>query len=132
MTARKPRKLVRGLIIWATTPDPAGRNPKRRPVVLLTSQEEVPAGNPLIGVGITGTLPAPLPSDYVLLPWHRSRHPYTGLTKKCAAWCNWRVTIPPNDELEVMGRVPDNVFAEICNKVKAAIDAQPSQQPPPA
>src|SRR2546423_267685 len=60
MTARKPRKLVRGLIVWAETPDPAGRNPKERPVVLLTSEDEVPAGNPLIAVGITGTLATPL------------------------------------------------------------------------
>jgi len=140
MAAREPRKLVRGLIVWATTPDPAGRNPKKRPVVLLTSQDEVPPGNPLIGVGVTGTLPAPLPPDYVLIPWHRSRHPYTGLNKKCAAWCSWRVTIPLTDDVQVMGRVPDNAFVEICEKVKAGIIAQPpvpssptgSTQPPPS
>jgi hypothetical protein len=132
MAARKPRKLVRGLIVWATTPDPAGRNPKKRPVVLLTSQDEVPPGDPLIGVGVTGTLPAPLPADFVLLPWHRSHHPYTGLNKKCAAWCSWRVTIPLDDELEVMGRVPDGVFAEICEKVKAGIVTQPPDPNSPA
>lgn len=124
MTARKPRKLVRGLIVWALTPDPAGRNPKERPVVLLTSEDEVPTGNPLIAVGITGTLPTPLPPDYVLLPWHRSGHPYTGLNKKCAAWCAWRVTVPLTGDIEVMGRVPDKEFAEICAKVNAIQEAR--------
>jgi hypothetical protein len=110
---------------------PAGRNPKERPVVLLTSEDEVPAGEPLIAVGITGTLATPLPPDFVLLPWHRSRHPQTGLNKKSAAWCSWLVTIQITEDLEVMGRVPDKEFAEICAKVKAIQEARETQEDSP-
>ena len=117
MSARRATSLVRGLIVRASTADPAGRNPKKRPVVLLTSENEVPAGEPLIGIGITGSLPNPLAPEYVLLPWHRAKHPFTGLNKKCAARCRWRITIPITDDLEAIGRVPDKVFAEICTMV---------------
>jgi mRNA-degrading endonuclease toxin of MazEF toxin-antitoxin module len=124
MATQQPRRLVRGLIVWADIPDPAGRNPKKRPVVLLTSEDEVPTGDPLVAVGITGTLPNPLPPDYVLLPWHRSGHPYTGLKKKSAAWCRWVATVPLTADLEVMGRVPDRAFEAIAAQVRAIHEAQ--------
>jgi mRNA-degrading endonuclease toxin of MazEF toxin-antitoxin module len=129
MTTRKERNLRRGLIVWATVPDAAGRNPKKRPMILLTSEDEVPPGAPLLGVGITGTLPVPLPPDHVPLPWHRARHPFTGLTKKCAACCSWIALVTVTDEVEVMGRVPDKEFADICLKVKTIQALQSGAKP---
>jgi mRNA-degrading endonuclease toxin of MazEF toxin-antitoxin module len=116
------------LIVWAVALDPAGRNPKARPLVLLVGEDEVRADAPLLAVGITGTLPTPLPDGYVLLPWDRAGHRQTGLKKKSAAVCNWIVRVAPSGSLQVIGRAPNAQFAEICQKVQA-IRAQRSQQP---
>jgi hypothetical protein len=123
--------LVRGMIVWAWTVDSAGCNPKSRPAVLLFSEDEVPPGEPLPAIAITGTLPKPLPSDYVELPWHRSRHPRTGLNKRCAAVCGWKMLVTPGDEVRILGRVPDSLFQEICSKVQAMHPLPPSPPAPP-
>ncbi len=125
--ARNPSKLVAGLVVRAEVADPQGRNPKSRPLVLLTGDSDTPADAPFIAVAITGTLPKPLPEHYVLLPWHRSGHPQTGLKKKCAAACNWFTNVVRSSSVQVMGRVPDKVFAAILESVRAFRD-QPSQE----
>ena len=125
--ARTPSKLVPGLIVRAVVLDPAGRNPKARPLVLLTGEDDTPADAPLIAAAISGTLPRPLPNYYVLLPWHRSGHRQTGLKKKCAAVCNWFPQINRSEPVQVMGRVPDTEFATILQKVQAFHDEQAEQ-----
>jgi mRNA-degrading endonuclease toxin of MazEF toxin-antitoxin module len=126
--ARKTAKLVPGLIVRAEVLDSEGRNSKSRPLVLLTGEDDTPAGEPLIAVAISGTLPRRLPAHYVLLPWHRAGHPQTGLKKKCAAVCNWFSKVNGTESVEVMGRVPDPVFEEIRQKVRT-VHEQQSQQP---
>jgi hypothetical protein len=96
--------------------------------VLLTGEEDTPADAPLIAVAISGTLPKPLPDPYVLLPWYRAGHRQTGLTKKCAAVCNWFAEVQRSASVQVMGRVPDPQFAEIRQKVQAFHEQQ-SQNP---
>lgn len=108
-----------GLIVRAEVPDSAGRNPKVRPVVLISGEDDTPANEPLIAVAISSTLPTPLPDYYVLLPWTRAGHPQTGLKKKCAAVCNWLPKVNRSESLQVMGRVPDPNFEEIRQKVRA-------------
>jgi mRNA-degrading endonuclease toxin of MazEF toxin-antitoxin module len=119
--ARESRRrpiLEPGLIVWAEIVDPQGRNPKARPVVLLTGKEDTRADDPLTAVAITATLPKPLPDFYVLLPWHRSGHPMTGLKKRCAAACNWIAEVQQSVDLEVIGRLPDQHFADVLAAIK--------------
>ncbi len=90
-----------GEIIFAEIPDPNGANPKVRRVVVLTPDAALAAGYPIVVAGVTGTLPDPLTSDYVVLPWKNppGRHPKTGLTKRAAVLCTWLIRIDPNRPL---------------------------------
>jgi mRNA-degrading endonuclease toxin of MazEF toxin-antitoxin module len=110
---------VPGQIIRTEVADPAGRNPKSRPLVVLTGDAETPAGAPLIAVAISSTIPKPVPDHYVLLPWHRAGHRQTGLKKKCAAVCSWLVKVERSAGVQTMGRVPDAEFNEIRREVQA-------------
>jgi len=80
----------RGRIVWVELPDPQGRNAKHRPVVILTATEEIKPGEPIVGVAISTTIDPAFPEAHVEIPWHRSGHPKTGLSKRSAAVCTWR------------------------------------------
>src|SRR5260370_8727024 len=60
------------------------KNFKERPAVILTSEEDVPPGEPLIAVAATSRLSKPFPPDYVSLPWHRKKHAGTQLNHPTA------------------------------------------------
>jgi hypothetical protein len=83
-------------IIFAEVLDPDGRNQKTRRVVVLTPDIELAVGFPVVVAGVTGTLPNPLTSDYVKLPYKNppGRHPKTGLTKEAAVLCTWVLLTP--------------------------------------
>lgn len=110
-------KLAQGSIIKASVLDPQSRNRKERPLVLLTPTLIIPQAPVLVAVAITSTLRDPLPDTYVLLPWHNARHPVTGLNRKCAAVCDWRTELKPEDILAVTGRCPSRELGEILTKV---------------
>ena len=65
--------------------DPAGRNPKRRRVVVLTPDDALAAGFPIVAAPVTSQIP-PVPGpDHVVLPFRNppgTRHPATGLTRR--------------------------------------------------
>ena len=42
-----------GRVVWVTLPDPQGRNPKRRPAIILTPTDEITAEGEVWVVGIT-------------------------------------------------------------------------------
>ena len=86
--------------------DPRGRNPKDRACVLVSPPEKIAAGGPLDVVAITTFLPDPLPFDHVPLPWHRDRHPWTGLNKRNAAVCSWLAEVEDSRIDRVIGHVP--------------------------
>jgi mRNA-degrading endonuclease toxin of MazEF toxin-antitoxin module len=111
-------KVDRGCIVQARVLDAQHRNPKVRPVVIVTSATDLDPGDPHLAVAITGTLPLPLPSDYVELPWHSQKHPRTGLTKPSAAACGWLVEVMEEDMVRICGRVPDDKMLEILEKTE--------------
>jgi len=97
-------------ILFAEILDPNGQNPKIRRVVVLTPDNELAAGFPVVVAAVTGTLPDPLTADYVKLPYKNlpGRHPKTGLTKAAAVLCTW---VTPIDLYDMKGRsgfVPPN------------------------
>lgn len=115
----------RGQIVSACVPDPQNRNPKRRPLVIVSATENIKPDEPFLAVAIAGTLPQPLTDEYVELPWHNNKHPRTGLTKRCAAKCDWLEKITEADIEKYQGRVPDTQMLQILEKVKALAPPPP-------
>jgi mRNA-degrading endonuclease toxin of MazEF toxin-antitoxin module len=114
-----------GDIVFAEVSDPNGLNPKIRRVVVLTPDAALAAGYPIVVVCVTGTLPDPLTSDYVLLPWKNppGRHPKTGLTKCAAVLCTWVIRIDPNDNRGHSGFVPPAYMALVHARTATAAKA---------
>lgn len=108
----------RGSIVQATVLDPGGRNPKSRPLVLVSLVAELAAGEPHLAVAITGSLSKPLAEDEVALPWQRAGHPKTGLSKRCGAKCSWIVEVTDAQIESVNGRVPDRQLWMILEKLE--------------
>ena len=98
--------LVAGLL------DPHGRNPKDRPCVVVTRPGDAPEGRQLV-VAISTLIPDPLPDDYVPLPWHRSSHPRTGLTRKNAAIGRWVESVEDSRIIRKLGIVPDKTLLAV-------------------
>jgi hypothetical protein len=84
-------KLVQGRIIYKMVPDPQGRNPKDRPLVIVSKDPSKVTEDELIyAVGITSELTESDPNNYVLLPWAPlGKRCMSKLSKKCAALCTW-------------------------------------------
>lgn len=115
-----PARLAPGRIIWADDIlDPAGRNPKRRGVVVLRHETRATGEVDVFGVAVTGTFPKPLPADHVALPWHRDRRVRTLLDKPSAAVCSWVVclTFAAEGEIAMGGFVDDRLVETIVAKV---------------
>ncbi len=112
-------------IIFAEVLDPNGQNPKTRRVVVLTPDDELAAGSPIVVAGVTGSLPNPLTADFVMLPYRNppGRHPKTGLTKAAAVHCSWVVPITPNDIKGRSGFVPPAYMVIIHSKTAARAKA---------
>lgn len=121
-------RLSTGRIVWAEVADANGVR-KLRPAVILSPTDRLFPGVPFDAAAVTSRIPSPLPDDHVLLPWHRSGHPRTGLNRRCAVICTWVVQIVDSDVEAVAGTVPSPLMATILGKVAAALPPPPS---PPA
>ncbi len=106
-----------GDIVWVRMVDPHGVNENVRPVVVVTSSDEISAGAPVVGACITTTLPNPLTEDYVELPWQPQGRVRTGLRRRCAALCTWLVQVDPAQIEETRGRVPGDQLTEIQTRI---------------
>lgn len=106
-------KLEQGSIVRVETPDPQGRNFKRRPVVIVHPTEEIEPDEPIICVAITGEIPKKVPEGCVLIPYQAGGHPRTGLKKRCAAMCSWFFRITEDQIIEHMGKVPKSQLEAI-------------------
>lgn len=106
----------RGRIVWAEFPDPQGRNPKCRPAVIISSDDEIQTGADVWVVAIT-TRVDQAPDVEVALPWHAQGHPRTGLNERCVAVCSWRVRIPVTSIQGYAGVVPGKQLLQILGLV---------------
>lgn len=107
------QQLVQGRIIWASLPDPEGKNRKDRPAVILTRTDELQSNEPFVVVAATTTFREPLPPSSVKLPWHPRGAVRTRLRKPTVAVCNWLITIREQDILDFGGIVPADVMMKI-------------------
>lgn len=118
--------LARGSIIWAMVPDPQGRNPKPRPLVVLTPPDQIPNAAVLQCVAVT-TQTGQAPADaQVPLPWQPRGHPRTGLKSASAAVYTWLVQVAKADVQSIAGSVPARQLLDILNKVAELAAAQDS------
>ena len=106
-----------GDIAWVRVEDPQGRNPKIRPIIIISDTEEISADAPLVGVAVSGVIPDPVPSDYVALPWQNGGHPVTNLYKPSVAVCSWIISIQRSEISNISGRVPAAKLLKIMEQV---------------
>lgn len=118
--------------MWVELDDPQGRNRKRRPAVILTTREEIQAGEPIFVVAISTQLPHRLPDEYVELPWHPQGRVRTGLRERCAAVCTWLEEVREPDILQYAGVVPVPKMLTIQEKInRLAVEPGAQDEPPP-
>lgn len=111
--------LQQGSIVWVTINDPNGRNPKRRPAVVVSPTSAIQAGEPIVVVAATTQVEKPLPNNRIPLPWHRSGHPVTKLKTECVAVCDWLAEIDQSSIEAVGGVCPQNVLIQILAMIPA-------------
>lgn len=105
--------LQQGSIVWVSAADQAGRNHKCRPAVIVTPTDEIGHGNKIVAVAATGTFSRPLAANRIEIPWHRGRHPITGLYKPCVAVCDWLIEFEVTAVEGHGGVVPRDVLRKI-------------------
>jgi precorrin isomerase len=111
-------QIAQGSIVWATVADKNGVR-KRRPVVVLTSTDEIVLDGPFVAAAITTTFPHPTPKNMVDLPWTHFGHPATGLRKRSAAVANWLVQLQASDVEEIKGYMPTARLIQLLELVRA-------------
>ncbi len=116
---------ARGRIVWAEVPDPQGRNPKCRPLVIVTATEAIEPDGLVQCVAISSQLAQAPAEAQVELPWHAQGHPRTGLKERCAAVCTWLVEVPVSSIRSYVGSVPTRAMLQILQQ----IDDRPGSGP---
>lgn len=95
-------------------------------VVVLTPDDALAAGFPIIAATVTSRIP-PVPGpDDVLLPFRNppgARHPATGLTRRAGVVATWLVVVDPATIAGHSGYVPSRAMAVIHARTAAAAKA---------
>jgi PemK-like, MazF-like toxin of type II toxin-antitoxin system len=124
--------LIPGRIVWATVLDPQGRNPKDRPLVILSALSKDAADeDELVVVAITTQGNDAAPANCVLLPWSRNPACITKLSERCWADCRWLCKIKKGAIRKVGGLVPSHILQQILATINDLKQSAPSVQGPP-
>ena len=106
--------------------DPSGQNPKTRRVVVLTPDDALGAGFPIVAAAVTSQIP-PVPGpDQVMLPFCNppgSRHPATGLTRRAGIVATGLVVVDQAAIVGYSGYVPRRAMSLIHARTAAAAQA---------
>ena len=105
-----------GTIVWMQVTDPNGRNPKTRPLILVSPLDE--NGNH-DAVAVSSQVDLFREDCCVFLPWNHGGHIKTQLSKKCIARCDWMVKLKPSDVARVGGIVPQQTLIKILARITA-------------
>ena len=124
--------LSQGRIVWVELLDPQGRNPKRRPAVVLTPTAEIRPDGDVVVAALSSQTDQSSPAVSVEVPWHRDGHPRTKLNRQNVVVCTWLVALPvavirPAD---VGGTVPFAQMARILEIVRSLHGAAADESPP--
>jgi mRNA-degrading endonuclease toxin of MazEF toxin-antitoxin module len=123
--------IQQGRIIWVELLDPQGRNPKRRPAVILTPTAEIRSDGEVVVAALSSQIDQSPADVSVEVPWHHNSHPRTKLNKRNVVVCSWLATLPvasiqPND---IGGVVPFAQMARVLEIVRTL--ETDSANPPP-
>jgi mRNA-degrading endonuclease toxin of MazEF toxin-antitoxin module len=110
--------LCRGRIVWVELVDPQGRNPKCRPAVIVTPDEDIRVDGEVWVVAISSQLDEAPAESQVELPWHRTGHPRTGLKERSAAVCTWLEKVSVAAIRGYAGTVPGRQLLDILTRIK--------------
>lgn len=111
-------QLCRGRIVWVELLDPQGRNPKCRPAVIVTPDEEIQTDGEVWVVAISTQLDEAPAEAQVQLPWDRRGHPRTGLKERSAAVCTWMEKVSVAQIQECAGIVPGRQLLDVLARIK--------------
>ena len=86
--------LCQGRIVWIDVADARG-NIKRRPVVIITSDDDIAGGEELVGVvcSHTSVHVEPRPDDYIEVPHDPAGVCRSKLRKPTVALCQWTIVL---------------------------------------
>ncbi|HET6880853.1 MAG TPA: type II toxin-antitoxin system PemK/MazF family toxin [Pirellulales bacterium] len=86
--------LCQGRIVWVDAPDARG-NVKRRPVIIITSDDDIDGAEELVGVvcSHTSVHVVPRPGDYIEVPHDPAGVCRSKLRKPTVAICQWTVSL---------------------------------------
>ena len=93
-----PRARFADILFAEHVLDPAGGNPKGRRVVVLTPDDALAAGFPIVAAPVTSQIMSVPGAEHVVLPFRNppgTRHPATGLTRRAGIVANWLVIVDP-------------------------------------
>ena len=113
-------KLCQGRIVWVWLANPQGKDPKQRPIVILTPDEQIETSEQLYGIVCSHSHAAitPRPDYYIPLSWNQTGTTKTKLRKETVALCNWPAAFNKFDV------TPDNVGGVVSSEEFAAIVAK--------
>ena len=123
--------LHQGRIVWVELLDPQGRNPKRRPAVVLTPTAEIRNDGEVVVAALSSQIDQSPPDVSVPVPWQPNGHPKTKLNRQNVVVCTWLVTLPvASIQLtDVGGVVPFAQMARVLEIVRSLQNA--GATPPP-
>ena len=120
-----------GCLAWAALPDPNGVNPKTRPVIVLSPDEEMVRTGIARVVAISSQVAIGDANRVVELPWTNQPggNRKTRLRRKSFAVCDWVMVVPIAQMTATAGFVPALQLVEIQQKV-IALQSIASHSPP--
>jgi mRNA-degrading endonuclease toxin of MazEF toxin-antitoxin module len=118
------RLLQPGDIVLAEVNDPQGRNPKKRPLVVVATPDQLDSGSPFPTIFVSTREPDSSFPFAIRLPFSQ-RRALTGLKKQSWAYCNHIVMLDHNSVLKVLGIVKPEKLAEIVAAVSQAAGETP-------
>src|SRR5688572_13377727 len=116
----KATMLKQGHIVRAFVADQAGRDEKRRPVVIIGPYERSQDGEEqYLCVAITSTFDRRRFDDksMVLLPWSHDKRARSGLDRECVAKCDWLIVIRHSQIESTLGYVGDERLIAILERL---------------
>ena len=106
-----------GRVVWATILDSQGRNPKRRPLIILTPTESITADATVFVVGVSTKFDRDAPEAQTELPFDPRGASRSGLRERCWAVSTWVVEVAVSAIESYAGTIPGLVMAEIIRKI---------------
>ncbi len=119
------------IIVLGSVVDPQGVLKGEHSAVVLTSEHELQAGEPLLAVVISSQLKN-MKEDQIVRLRHGKPgepHPQTGFTRPSAAICHWVVEVESDNIIRVGSMVWGDCLADIISRTDMAKKAKQADRP---